>query len=171
MKSKLSLFFSVILALGILLIHGYKDESISIRPLYKTSTMRGLHITRQEEGRVSWELMAEDAVFSGKDDKVVIASLELRVFNEPEIYLTGASGIYDVEREIFVFDRPVEMRAGDGKFSTDSLTWNSRTGLVTTDDIVTLKGSNFIIEGKGLYTKIKEKKMKILNNVKGTFYL
>lgn len=171
MKGKLFLFFSVILALGILLINGYKDENISIRPLYKTSTMRGLHITRTEEGSVGWELMAENAVFSREEDKVVITSLELSIFNEPKIYLTGSSGIYDVEKEIFVFDRPVEMSTSEGKFTTDSLTWSSKSGLVTTDDIVKFKGKNFLIEGKGLSAKIKEKKIKILDNVKGTFYL
>ena len=171
MKGKSTLFFSVILALSILIIHGYKDEHISIRPLYKTSTMRGLHITRTEEGRVGWELMAEDAVFSREDDKVVMASLELRIFNEPKIYLTGSRGIYDVQREIFVFDRPVEMSTSDGKFSADSLTWSSKAGIVTTDDRVEFNGKNFFIEGKGLSVKIKEKKMKILENVKGTFYL
>ena len=171
MKGKLFLFFSVILALCILIINGYKDENISIRPIYKTSTMRGLRITRKEEGRVGWELMAEDAVFSAEDGKVVIASLELSILDEPKLYLTGSSGIYYVEREIFVFDRPVEMSISDGKFNTDSLTWSSRSGLVTTDDRVKFKGKNFLIEGKGLSAKIKEKKMKILDNVKGTFYL
>lgn len=171
MKGKLFLFFSVILALCILIINGYKDENISIRPIYKTSTMRGLHITRKEEGRVGWELTAEDAVFYAEDDKVVIASIKLSILDELKLYLTGSRGIYYVEREVFVFDRPVEMSTSYGKFNTDSLTWSSRSGLVTTDDRVKFKGENFLIEGKGLSVKIKEKKMKILDNVKGTFYL
>ncbi len=171
MKGKFLLFVSVILALGILVISGYKDENISIHPLYKTSTMRGLHITRKEDGRVSWELTAEDAVFSGDNDKVAITSLKLRIFNEPEIYLAGGSGIYDIEGEKLVFNSPVEMSMSGGRFTADSLTWNGKSGLVTTDDRVVFKGENFLIEGKGLSAKIKEKKMMILDNVKGIFYL
>lgn len=171
MKRKLVLFFSVMLALVILIIQGYREESISINPLYKTSTMRGVHIIRKESGKVSWELTADDAVFSADEERVRIASLAVEVAGEPHIFIRGSSGVFDVARETFFFDKHVEMMANDGIFTTGQLTWNSRTGVVTTDDYVTFRGRNYLMEGRGLLAQTKEKTINILGYVKGTFYL
>jgi LPS export ABC transporter protein LptC len=171
MKGKFFLFFSVILALGILIIQSYEDDSVSIRPLYRESTMRGVHITHKESGRVSWELNARDAVFSGSKDEIAINALEVRIHNEPEVNLLGGSGTYNVEMEELTINSPVMISIKDAVFTTDSLTWYSRSGHIKTDDRVEFRGNKFHIEGRGLTARIKDKKLIIHKDVKGIFDL
>jgi hypothetical protein len=171
MKGKFFLFFSVILALGILTIQSYKDDSIIIRPLYRESTMRDVHIAHKESGRVRWELNTRDAVFSGNNDEISISDLKLKIHNEPEVNLIGGSGTYDVEMEELTINRPVIISINDAVFTTDSLTWYSRFGHIKTDDRVEFRGNKFHIEGRGLSAGIKDRKLMIHKDVKGIFDL
>jgi len=47
--------------------------------------------------------------------------------------------------------------------------WSSKDGLLSTRDSVRFTGINFLLRGKASSAKIKDQKMKILDNVKGTF--
>jgi LPS export ABC transporter protein LptC len=171
MKIKFFFFFSLALSLAVLIILGYKETDVTVAPLYKTSSMQGLHITHKTGGRIKWELTAKDANFPSGNKEVIIRSLKLKIYNDPEIYLTGGSGIYKIEGENLTINKPVEINIRDAKFTTDSLTWDSGSELITTKDNIRFTGKNFLIEGEGLVAKTKEQKMKILSNVKGIFYL
>ncbi len=66
--------------------------------------------------------------------------------------------------------RPVVVDMDGNRLTTDSLTWNSDNGLISTRDAIKFEGKNFLIEGTGLIAKTQNQQVKILDNVKGTFY-
>ncbi len=170
MKGKFFVVLSILLALGVLTILGYKEDDINIHPLYQTSIMQGLHLTHKEGDKVKWDLVAKNATFPKGNKEIIINSLELKIHDDPEIYLTGESGTYKIEERVFTINKPIEINIKDAKFRTDSLTWNSKKGLITTEDNIKFSGKNFLIEGTGLVARVKQQKVKILKNVKGTFY-
>lgn len=171
MKAKFFFFFSLLLALGVLFVVGHKDTDVTVNPLYKTSSMDGLHITHKEGSIIKWELNAADAVLPSGNEQVIVKSLDLKIYDDPVIYLTGGSGIYNVEGGDLAINGLVKINIRDVQFTTDSLIWSSKDELLSTRDSVRFTGNKFLIEGKGLSAKIKDQKMKILDNVKGTFYL
>lgn len=171
MKAKFFFFFSLLLALGVLFVVGHKDTDVTVNPLYKTSSMDGLHITHKEGSTIKWELNAADAVLASGNEQVIVKSLDLKIYDDPVIYLTGGSGIYSVEGGDLAINGLVKINVNDVQFATDSIMWSGKDELLSTRDSVRFTGNKFLIEGKGLSAKIKDQKMKILDNVKGTFYL
>lgn len=171
MKAKFFFFFSLLLALGVLFVVGRKDTDVTVNPLYKTSSMDGLHITHKEGGIIKWELNAADAVLPSGNEQVIVKALDLKIYDDPVIYLTGGSGIYNIEGGDLAITGMVKINVNDVQFATDSIMWSGKDELLSTRDSVRFTGNKFLIEGKGLSAKIKDQKMKILDNVKGTFYL
>jgi len=170
MKNKFFLILSAVLICGVLILLNYKNDKITILPSYQTSSMKALHLTHKEGDRVKWELKAEDAKFPEGDKRIILKSLELKIYYNPEVYLSGGSGIYKINKETLTVEKPIELRIKDMKFTTDTLTWHGKKGLITTDDNVRFKGKKFIVEGKGLVANIEKQTVEVLKDVKGIFY-
>jgi LPS export ABC transporter protein LptC len=170
MKGKIFLVLSIILALGILVILGYKEDSINISPSYHTSSMRGIHLNHKEGNDLKWELFAHNATFPQDKKEIFLDSLELNILNKPGIKITGVKGIYDISsKDLSVRDR-IEITLSNGVFRTDSLKWKSEEDTITTSNNVEFISDKFTIQGTGLIAKVKEERIRILKNVKGTFY-
>jgi len=169
-KGRFFLVLSAVLVAGILIILGYNDRNIKIRPSYQTSSMKNLHLTHKEEKKVQWELLAENAMFPVGGKEIILETIDLKINHSPEIYLTSDSGIYEVDKGNVMLSKPVEVTMKDAKFTTDSLNWNSSDELISTQDAVTFTGTNFLIEGIGLSAKVEQQKVRIEKNVKAIFY-
>lgn len=171
MKGKFFLVLLAALAIGTLIVLSYKENGVKIYPSYKTSSMRGFRLTHKEGDKIKWELISEKATFPEGKKEVILKGLTMRIHQGYEIALTGGSGIYDIQEKNLTINKPVEIDIKEAKLTTDSLTWNGKEGLITTQDSIILKGKNFLIEGTGLTAKIKDQQIRILEDVKGTFYL
>jgi LPS export ABC transporter protein LptC len=170
MKEKSFLVLSIILILGILIILGYKEDSINISPSYRTSSMRGIHLNHREGNDLKWELLADTATFPEDKKEIIIDSLELKILNEPGIKITGGKGIYDINsKDLSVRDR-IKIFLSNGIFRTDSLKWKSSENIITTANNVEFTNDNFTIKGTGLIAEVREERVRILKNVTGIFY-
>ena len=154
----------------IMVILNYKEGNVKIRPSYQTSSMQQLHLTHRENNKIKWELSANDAILPTGKKKIFLNSLGLKINHSPDIYLTGGSGIYYIDKRNITVSKGVELNIKDTRFTTESLKWNSNNESITTDDAIKYIGKNFLIEGTGLAAKIKLKEVRILNNVKAVFY-
>jgi LPS export ABC transporter protein LptC len=154
-----------------LIILGYKENVIKTYPSYKISSMRGFHLVHKEGGKTRWELMSEDATFPEGKKIVILKDLKMKIFyNENEITLTGGSGVYRINDKNLFINKPVEVNIKGSELTTNSLVWNGKEELITTEDVVRFKGKNFLIEGIGLIAKTRDQELKILEDVRGTFY-
>jgi LPS export ABC transporter protein LptC len=170
MKGKFSLVLSIILALGILVLLGYKDDSININPSYRTSSMSGIHLNHKEGNRLKWELFARTATFPEDKKDILIDSIELKIHNEPDIYITGGTGSYNIENKTLDVRDKIKINLKDGVFKTESLRWKGNEGMVTSANNVEFISDRFTIAGTGLIADIDKEEIRILKNVKGTFY-
>ncbi len=66
--------------------------------------------------------------------------------------------------------KPVEITIEGARLTTDSLTWNGQRGLLVTSAPIQFQDENFLIEGTGLSADVHDQRIRILKDVKGTFY-
>ncbi len=132
--------------------------------------MKSLHLINKRGNEIRWELSAPKATIPEDKKRIFLQSPSLIINNSPEIHVTSGNGIYEIEKDNITLSRPVKINIKDAIFETDSLTWNSKDELISTDDPVQVKGNNYIINGTGLTAQVTQQKVRILNNVKAIFY-
>jgi LPS export ABC transporter protein LptC len=170
MRSKVFVVFLTALAIGTLIILSYRENGIKTYPSYKTSSMRGFRLTQREGDKIQWEIISENAKFPEGNKEVVLDNLTMKIHHKYEITLKGGSGVYKIKEKNLTITKPIQIDIQGDTLTTDSLTWNGEKELITTKDMITFKGKNFLIEGSGLSAKVRNQQIKILENVKGTFY-
>lgn len=170
MRGKFFLVLLAVLAIGVLVILSSGGDGVKTYPSYKTSSMRGFHLTHKESGKIKWELIAEKATFPEGNKKIILKDLIMRIHHEHEFTVRGGSGIYNIQKKNLTINKPIEIDIEGAKLTTDSLAWNGERRVITTKDSIKFKGKNFLIEGTGLTAKIKDQQIRILKNVKGIFY-
>lgn len=132
--------------------------------------MKYLHLINKRGNEIRWELSAPKATIPEDKKRIFLQSPSLTINNSPEIHVTSGNGIYEIGKDNVTLSRPVKINIKDVIFETDSLTWNSKDDLISTDDPVQVKGNNYIINGTGLTAQVTQQKVKILNNVTAIFY-
>jgi len=170
-KNYIGILILAITISALILISYYKDQGVIIQPKYQTSSMQDLHLTHRENDQIKWELSAKEAIFPSGEKEIILKTLGLKINQSPEIYVTSPSGTYETQKGDIVLNESVEMDITDTKFTTNTMKWDSTSERLTTDDDVTFSGADFIIEGAGLSATMKDQKIKILKNVKATFYI
>lgn len=161
---------SAILVIIILLLINYSEHSLKIHPSYQKSSMNKLYLTHRNGDAVQWELSADNAVIPLGNNEVYLHSIALKINRSPEILLVSGKGVYNVDKGNVTLDQPVELKMEDKVFTTSTVTWDSRTEIISTEEPVQFTGKNFSIKGSGLNAHIKQQKVKILGNVKAVFY-
>lgn len=170
MKGKFFFFVLFASAVGFLIVLSYRDNEVKTFPSYQTSSMRGFRLTHKEQDAVKWELQADKAIFPENDKKVFLQSLTMKVHQDREIALRGGSGTYNISQKILVIREPIEIDIEGAKLTTSSLTWNGKDGKLSTTDRIRFEDKHFLIEGTGLTAAVKNKQIRVLNDVKGVFY-
>jgi LPS export ABC transporter protein LptC len=170
MKNRLIVAFLTVLAIGTLFFLSYKENGIKTYPSYKTSSMRGFRLTQKEGDTIRWELVSKRATFPEGNKEVILENLTMKIHNKYDITLKGGSGVYKVKDKNLTINKPIEIDIAGDKLTTDSLIWHGKKELITTKDMIQFKGNNFLIEGLGLTAQVKNQQIKILEDVKGTFY-
>ncbi|MDH4027228.1 MAG: LPS export ABC transporter periplasmic protein LptC [Nitrospirota bacterium] len=161
---------AAILVISALSIYSFYESNISMPRLYQTSSMHQVHLKHKQGNAVRWELSADNAVFPTGKKVVYLKSPGITINHTPEIYLTAGSGIYEIEKEEITLTAPVELNTNGTKFTTETLKLNSDSETATTDDAVKYSGRDFLIEGRGLIANMKQKEIRIKNDIKATFY-
>ena len=170
-KNYLGVLILIIAISALIFISYYKEQGVIIQPTYQTSSMQDLHLTHRENDKIKWELTAREAIFPSGKKEIILKILGLKINQSPEIYVTSSNGTYETEKGDIVLNESVEMNIKDAKFTTNTLKWDSTRELLTSDDNVKFSGSDFLIEGTGLSATVTQQKIKILKNVKATFYI
>ncbi len=169
-RSRFFWILSATLVIVFIIILGYREQSINISPSFKESTMQKLQMTHKKDNEIKWELLAREASFPVDKKEILLQSIGLTINYSPKIYITSKSGTYEIEKENITLNEDVELHTEDAKFTTDTLNWNGKDELITTEDDVKFRGKSFLIEGKGLAAETARQRVRILKDVKAVFY-
>jgi len=132
------------------------------------SYIEGLKIVNRKDGADTWVVTARRADFT-KDETV--AQMESVVIDAKKegMVLTADNGTYHMQSRDLRLGNNIKIQIKGSVFTTDELSWDASRGMVFSKDVVRMQGNKFTIEGEGL-TATKDNKLKLMRNVKATFY-
>ncbi len=168
MKKKLSFVFPLLFLLALLLFFGNNREVEKNLLLRGNSFIEGLRIVHKRDGNNVWILNAKRADIIESEDKAKLNDIVMTIENKGMTIYAG-SGLYDMSTRNLTLDGKITADAKDYAIVCDSAEWNNSTGEVKTTGNVRFESKKFNVEGSGMEANT-DQKVRILKNVKATFY-
>jgi len=135
--------------------------------------LSGFSLAQYEDGgKKKWRLNGKSAEV--KDERVMIKEVSAIVFGKDIIFkLKAREGDFDRRKNLIHLKNDVVVKTTDGtRLTTDSLYWDVDTRNVFTDDLVSIKKSDFQVDGKGAFcdlgNRTAELKRDIVANIRSS---
>lgn len=131
-----------------------------------TEQMRQFTITGfSESGNKAWELNANTADIL--EDIVNLSTIKGTSFGDDvKVDLTSIKGVFNRSSSNILLKEDVIIKSDEGTvLLTESLNWNAKEEIVTTDDFVFINREDMDLSGKGAWAKPDLKVAKILKEV------
>ena len=106
-----------------------------------------------------------------KEDSISARNVKVDFYDDRGAYqstLTAKQGLVRQKLQSFSVWGNVIVQNDTSRLETESLHWNSKLNLITTDDFVRFQRNGDIITGYGMEADNKLQNVKILHNVKGS---
>jgi LPS export ABC transporter protein LptC len=132
------------------------------------SYMENIRILQKKNGITLWTFNAKKADFIEGEGKAKLSDINMLI-EKNGVVLYADKGIYDLTEQSFTTDSAVRADSKDFTITTDSIDYDVSTGKIKTNGQVKLDSKRFRVEGKGMQAD-SENKVKILDDVKATFY-
>ena len=160
----LSLFFALIL----FVVLGSDREEHETFKIRGNSFIEGLKILHEEGGDAVWTLTARKADLRESDNMADLSDITV-VVPKNGLRLYADKGVYDLTNQTFTTESVIKAEAKDYKITTSLLNYEASSGKIKTEEMIKVDGKRFKVEGKGM-TVDSERKVRILKDVKATFY-
>ena len=132
------------------------------------SYIEGLKIVSKKNGSDTWVVTARRADFTKDETVAQMQSVAIDV-KKDDVVLTADNGTYHMQSRDLRLENNIKVQIKGSVVTTDELSWDSSRGTVFSKDVVRMEGNKFKIEGEGL-TATKDNKVKLMRNVKATFF-
>ncbi|HKZ56557.1 MAG TPA: LPS export ABC transporter periplasmic protein LptC, partial [Thermodesulfovibrionales bacterium] len=132
------------------------------------SFIEGLKILHEEGGDAVWTLTARKADLRESDNMADLSDITV-VVPKNGLRLYADKGVYDLTNQKFTTESVIKAEAKDYKITTSLLNYEASSGKIKTEEMIKVDGKRFKVEGKGM-TVDSERKVRILKDVKATFY-
>ena len=160
----LSLFFALIL----FVVLGSDREEHETFKIRGNSFIEGLKILHEEGGDAVWTLTARKADLRESDNMADLSDITV-VVPKNGLRLYADKGVYDLTNQKFTTQSDIKAETKDYKITTSLIDYEASSGKIKTEEIIKVDGKRFKVEGKGM-TVDSERKVRILKDVKATFY-
>ncbi|MFZ3122838.1 MAG: LPS export ABC transporter periplasmic protein LptC [Thermodesulfovibrionales bacterium] len=168
MKRKSLLVLSLLSLLALFLLLGNNRELEKDLLLKGGSFLEGLKIVHKKNGTSMWTLNASRADIIEGSDRVKLNDVVLRVENK-EMTIYSPEGFYNMESRDLTLNGKIRAVSKGYTIITESVEWNQSKGEIKTKEAVKIESKKFNVEGVGMEAD-SEQKVRILKNVKATFY-
>lgn len=158
----------VVLALAVPSVFFIETHEVTEFVAISGSFMEDVRVVNRGAGSDRWTLEAHKVEIptDGRASKLISVQITLP---EHEMDVKSEAGIYDLESKDLTLTGNIVARTDDYVLWTESINFKPETGELASPDSVVLKGSNFRIEGDGLYAD-SDKKVTLKSNVKAIFF-
>ena len=130
--------------------------SLAVPPAAGTGagfSMEGVLFSQMKNGVRDWQIQAKH-LYSGEDQDIMqLITVEAQVFKNAErrFVITGQEGEYNSKEKILVMRNGAEVQAEKGfLIQSDSLSYDDRSKMITSQAPVQITGKNFDILGQGM---------------------
>lgn len=172
MKKKVLLLISLLSLSLVFLFLGNSRELDKALLLKGGSFIEGLKIIHKKNGISMWTLNASRADIIEGSDRVKLDDVVLRVENKDEnkeMTIYSPEGFYNIESRDLTLNGKIKAVTKGYTIITESVEWNQSKGEIKTKEAVKIESKKFNVEGSGMEAD-SEQKVRILKNVKATFY-
>ena len=160
----ISLFFAFIF---FLLLWSEKGTNVTLK-IKENSFIEGIRIVYGKDGDMVWTLTAKKADFTQDENIVELTDVAVLVKkNGMSVYTDKAK--YDLLTQNFITEGEIRANGKDYTITTASIDYEASSGKLKTENPIKVEGKRFTVEGKGM-TLDSNQRVRILNNVKATFY-
>lgn len=159
---------AVLLCLYFLIV---RDEKAIVPNLHQKgeSFLEGLRIVHKKSGKKDWIVTAKRADIIENGDRAELSDLEVTV-QDRDIKIYADRGSYDLIGKKLTINGPVTAKDKEYTVTSEDIEFESATGILKTDRQVRIEGKKFTLTGTGLHADNNEHKVRILRDVKATFY-
>lgn len=136
-------------------------------------TLRGIRVNETSNGRTRWTLVAERAEYDTNRSLVKLTDVKLSVAPIEkalgELVLTSPSATYNADtRDVFLVGGVRAHNRNGMSFSSRSVRFIGRVGVVTTADAVKFSDEGLMLEGTGMEYMVESSALKISSDVTAT---
>ncbi len=168
MKKKIFLLLSLLLLSLVFLLLGNNRGPDKALLLKGGSFIEGLKIIHKKNGTSMWTLNASRADIIEGSDRVKLNDVVLTIENK-EMTIYSPEGFYSMESRDLTLDGKIKAVTKGYTIITESVEWNQSKGEIKTKEAVKIESKKFNVEGVGMEAD-SEQKVRILKNVKATFF-
>lgn len=168
MKKKALLVLSLLSLVALFLLLGNNKGLDKALLLKGGSFIEGLKIIHKKNGISMWTLNASRADIIEGSDRVKLNDIVLTVENK-DMTIYSPEGFYNTESRDLILNGKIKAVSKGYTIITESVEWNQSKGEIKTKEAVKIESKKFNVEGVGMEAD-SEQKVRILKNVKATFY-
>jgi LPS export ABC transporter protein LptC len=127
-----------------------------------------------EKGRTVWEITAQDAQYYEATNEIVVREPRLVLFltdGEGECRVAGTEGRLTLDgRELraLTLRGRVDVRIDDMQLETAEATYDRASDLITSADLVTIRGRSLEVHGRGMEISVGPQQVRLLDDVHTT---
>ncbi|MBW2559887.1 MAG: LPS export ABC transporter periplasmic protein LptC [Deltaproteobacteria bacterium] len=135
--------------------------------------IKDFHYTEVGNPDLTWEISADTATYTKKDDVTLFENVEIRLlFSNGEVYvITGKNGSMHTDtKDMEIKGDVVALSDGGARFETATLhyTDNGGDGMIHTKDAVKMTRPGADVRGTGMNLSLKSKEITLLSGVIAT---
>jgi len=126
--------------------------------------------TVNQNNEKMWDLKADSARYFKDQERLSLDGVEVTLYSEGKVYrLTGNTGEFNTKtRDIEISGQVEGVLPDSTKLRTDTLKYDHRKRLMTTQDRIIINRGNISIDGVGVVIDLNEKKLLILDKVRAS---
>ena len=172
-RTKRILLAAILLSIVLLLACSQQEKApgTASKERFPDSILEKATIKMTSSGIKQAVIYADTLFVFQKEDSVSARNVKVDFYDETGAYqstLTAKMGLVRQKQQTFSVWGNVVAQNDTSKLETESLHWNSKLNLITTDDFVRFQRNGDVITGYGLEADNKLQNVRILHNVKGS---
>lgn len=133
------------------------------------SFIEGIKIVHKKNGAPDWILIARRADISRGGEEAHLHDLTLSM-QDRGLTIRAGQGVYDFLKKNIEITGKLTAEGNHLAIATEDVSFDNGSDVLKTDAPVIIEGKKFVLGGTGMKVDTTEQKMRILRNVKATFY-
>jgi len=125
----------------------------------------------KKNGITEWELEAASATVLKDENKAVLIDVSIFFFtkDKQKVHLTSHKGVLNTKTHDMIFSDKVVVRYDTSELRTETLHYNKKKHIITSNTHVALKKGNSAIEADSMTTRLNDYRIILNGNVRGNF--
>jgi len=133
------------------------------------SFIEGLKLVHKNNGNPDWTLIAKEADFQEKENMAYLSNVKITLEGK-DMTILADKGQFNMTNKNLSIEGNIIAKSTNYSITTEQVSLDSAAGTIKSDGLISMEGKKLELQGKGININNKEQKVRILKDVKATFY-